>query len=47
MKITYYTAGILYLFYNFEMMLKSMEKDMDKIREKPSEGDRDVNQIKM
>lgn len=31
-QITFYTGGILYLFYNFEIMLKSMDKDLDSIR---------------
>ena len=50
LKITCYTAGILYLFYNFEMMLKSMEKDVESIREKPDSAavaGIEMNQIKV
>ncbi len=27
-----YTAGILYLFYNFELIVKTMEKEMAELR---------------
>ena len=46
LKIVCYTAGILYIFFNFENMLKSMERDLDLIKDSNLEDSQASDRIR-